>query len=71
MDRTDSVAADAILGMLLPFWQLVIGCCVLVAVVVSVRRLSARGTSRMGRALLVTGAAAVGIAAIGLLLQTW
>lgn len=71
MDRSDLVAADALLGMLLPFWQLVIGCCVLVAVLVSVRRLTARGSSRMMRALLVTGAVVVGIAAIGLLMEGW
>lgn len=71
MSGTDLVAADALLGMLFPFWQLVIGCFVLVAVVISVRRLSARGASRMGRALMVTGAVVIGVAAIGLLMESW
>jgi hypothetical protein len=65
------VAADALLGLLLPFWQLVIGCCVLVVVVISVRRLGVRGASRMRRALVVTGAVVVGITALGLLIGDW
>jgi hypothetical protein len=63
------VAADALLGLLLPFWQLVIGVFVLVMLALSVRRLASRGRSRMTTALLVSGAAAVAFAAIGLLLQ--
>lgn len=67
MPGTDRIAADALLSLLFPFWQLVIGCCVVVALVVSVQRLTARGPSRMGRALLVTAAVIVGVAAVGLL----
>jgi hypothetical protein len=63
------VAADALLGLLLPFWQLVIGVFVLVMLAASVRRLASRGRSRMTTALLVSGAAAVAFATIGFLLQ--
>jgi hypothetical protein len=52
--------------MLLPVWQLVIGMLVLVAVVVSARRLLRRGPSRMTTGLIVTGAAIVGLTALGL-----
>ena len=47
-------------GLLLPFWQVVIGAVVLVVLVLSVRRLARRGTSRMTTALLVTGGGIVG-----------
>ena len=67
----DSLAADALLAMLFPFWQLVIGCAVLVALVLSIHKFAARGGSRMVRALLLTGGAIVGIAAVGILLATW
>lgn len=66
---TRVVAADALLGLLLPFWQALIAGCVLATVVVSVRRLSRRGPSRMARALVFTGAAIVGLATIGLLIE--
>lgn len=62
-------AQDAVLSLLLPFWQLVIAGFVLVALIVSVRRLAGRGPSRMTTGLLVTGAAIVGLAVIGVLLQ--
>jgi hypothetical protein len=60
-DGTLILADDALLGMLLPFWQLVIGLCVLLAVGAACYRLAARGPSRMTTALLVTGTAVVGI----------
>ncbi|BCJ60740.1 hypothetical protein [Micromonospora endophytica] len=63
------LAEDALLGLLLPFWQLIIGAFVLFAVVVSIGRLARRGPSRMSTALLVTAAAIVGFAVIGVLLQ--
>lgn len=63
------LAADALLGLLFPFWQLVIGLFVLVMLAASVRRLARRGRSRMTTALLVSGAATVAIATIGILLQ--
>lgn len=63
------LAADAVVGLLLPFWQLVIGSLVLVALVVSVRRLARRGPTRMTTGLLVTAAAIVGLALIGVFLE--
>ncbi|WP_410811461.1 hypothetical protein [Micromonospora sp. 067-2] len=62
-------AEEALLGLLLPFWQVVIGAVVLVVLVLSVGRLARRGPSRMTTALLVTAAAIAGLAAIGVLLQ--
>jgi hypothetical protein len=67
-DETN-VAADAVLGLLLPFWQLVIGGFVLLALVASVRGLARRGPSRMTTGLLVTAAAIIGLAVIGVFLQ--
>ncbi|WBB79628.1 hypothetical protein O7606_26380 [Micromonospora sp. WMMD882] len=63
------LAEDALLGLLLPFWQVVIGLFVLFALVASVRMLARRGPSRMTTALLVTAAAIAGLAVIGVLLQ--
>lgn len=63
------LAEEAVLGLLLPFWQLVIGAFVLFAVLASVRRLARRGPSRMTTALLVTAAAIASLAVIGVLLQ--
>ncbi|MEU4677054.1 hypothetical protein [Micromonospora sp. NPDC023737] len=63
------LAEEAVLGLLLPFWQLVIGAFVLVVVVLSLGRLARRGRSRMTTALVVTAAAIAGFAVIGVLLQ--
>ena len=63
------MSQDALLGLLLPVWQLAIGGCVLVTVVLSARRLLRRGPSRMTRALIVTGSAALGLATLGVLLS--
>ncbi|MEV6376494.1 hypothetical protein [Micromonospora musae] len=63
------LAEEAVLGLLLPFWQLVIGAFVLVVVVLSVGRLVRRGPSRMTTALVVTAAAIAGFALVGVLLQ--
>ncbi|SCG38510.1 hypothetical protein GA0070609_0588 [Micromonospora echinaurantiaca] len=63
------LAADPLLGLLLPFWQLVIGAFVLFVVLVSIARLARRGPSRMSTALLVTAAAIAGFAVVGVLLQ--
>lgn len=62
-------AEEALLGLLLPFWQLVIGAVVIVVLVLSVGRLARRGRSRMTTALLVTAAAIAGFAVIGVLLE--
>ncbi|NES29035.1 hypothetical protein GCE86_19220 [Micromonospora terminaliae] len=64
-----TLAEEALLGLLLPFWQLVIGAFVLVVVVASVGRLARRGPSRMATALLVTAAAIAGFTVVGVLLE--
>jgi hypothetical protein len=69
MGSSRTVAADALLDMLLPLWQLVIGALVLVTVVVSMHRLFQRGPSRMGGAMLLTGGAVIGLAVVGYLVQ--
>ncbi|MEU7846724.1 hypothetical protein AB0B74_12190 [Micromonospora parva] len=63
------VAEEALLGLIGPFWQVVIGAVVLVVLVLSVGRLARRGRSRMTTALLVTAAAIAGFAVIGVLLE--
>jgi hypothetical protein len=63
------LAEDALLGLLLPFWQLVIGLFVVVALVGAVYKLGRRGPSRMRTALLVTGGAIVGITLVGIFTQ--
>lgn len=65
----DMLAEEAVLGLLLPMWHLVIGALVLLAVVASMRRLARRGRSRMTTALLVTAGTIVGLAVVGVLLQ--
>lgn len=65
-----ALAVDTLLGLLLPFWQLVIGAFVVFVVLVSVGRLARRGRSRMTTALLVTAAAIAGFAVVGVLLET-
>ncbi|HYN92904.1 MAG TPA: hypothetical protein VES42_03540 [Pilimelia sp.] len=63
------IAADVLTSMLVPFWQLVIGACVLVVVLLSVVRLARRGPSRMTSAMVVVGGAVVLLTTIGILLQ--
>ncbi|MFF5182065.1 hypothetical protein ACFY2Q_28995 [Micromonospora sp. NPDC000316] len=62
-------AEEALLGLLLPIWQVVIGAVVLVVLVLSVGRLARRGMSRMTTALLVTAGVIAGLATIGVLLE--
>jgi hypothetical protein len=69
MFSSPTLAADALLGLLLPLWQLVIGVLVLVAVVVSVGRLAQRGPSRMSAAMLLIGGAVVCLAVLGYLFR--
>jgi uncharacterized membrane protein YozB (DUF420 family) len=69
MGSSPTLAADALLDLLLPMWQLVIGMLVLVTLVVSIHRLIRRGPSRMGGAMLLTGGAVIGLAVIGYLVQ--
>ncbi|MFG2047864.1 hypothetical protein ACGFIW_10600 [Micromonospora sp. NPDC048935] len=66
---TRVLAEESLLGLLLPFWQVVIGAVVLVVLVLSVGRLARRGKSRMTTALLVTAAVIAGFAVIGVLLE--
>ena len=65
------VASDALLDLLAPLWQLVIGLLVLLTVIVSVRRLVRRGPSRMGGALLILGGAIVCVAVVSYLVQAY
>ena len=69
MGSSRTLAADALLDLLLPMWQLLIGALVLVTVVVSVHKLFLRGPSRMGGAMLLSGGAVIGLAVIGYLVQ--
>ena len=69
MGSSRTLAADALLDLLFPLWQLVIGALVLVTLVVSVHRLIRRGPTRMGGAMLLTGAAVIGLAVVGYLVQ--
>ena len=69
MGSPPPLAADALLDLLLPLWQLVIGTLVLVTLVVSVLRLIRRGPSRMGGAMLLAGSAVIGLALVGYLWQ--
>lgn len=69
MANRTSTAADALLDLLLPIWQIAIGLCVAAVLVVALWRLAARGPSRMTTALMVTGAAVIGLAVAGVLFQ--
>jgi hypothetical protein len=64
---TASSPDDALLDMLFPFWQLVIGCCVVLATLAAAVRLARRGPSRMGTALLVLGTAIVAVTVVSAL----
>jgi hypothetical protein len=66
---TAGLAQDAVLDLLLPFWQVAIGICVLAAVVVVGFRLAARGPSRMNTGLILTGGAVAALCALGILLE--
>jgi hypothetical protein len=70
MTHPPVLAGDALLDLLVPLWQLVIGLLVLVTLVVSVHRLFMRGPSRMGGAMLVFGGAVVCVAVVSYLMQT-
>lgn len=62
-------AEDALLGLLFPFWQLVIGVVLLVVTIISAHRLLMRGPSRMSRAIVIAGSAVVCMVALGFLLS--
>jgi hypothetical protein len=65
------MASDALLDLLMPLWQLVIGVLVLLTLIVSVHRLVMRGPSRMGGAMLMVGAVVIGLAVLSYLVQTY
>jgi hypothetical protein len=69
MGNPPVLASDALLDLLAPLWQLIIGLLVLVTLVVSGRRLFMRGPSRMGGAMLVIGGAVVCVAVVSYLVQ--
>jgi hypothetical protein len=63
-------AQDALLNLLLPFWQIASGLCVLAAVVVAGFRLARRGRSRITTALLLTGGAVLAVCLLGAVLDS-
>ena len=69
MGSSPALAADALFGLLIPFWQSIIGLLVLVTVAVSVHRLFMRGPSRMGGAMLLAGGALVCVAVVSYVIQ--
>jgi uncharacterized membrane protein YozB (DUF420 family) len=69
MGDSPTQAAYALLDLVFPLWQFVIGALVLVTLVVSVMRMIRRGPSRMGGAMLLAGSAVIGVAVIGYLVQ--
>jgi hypothetical protein len=69
MDPARPLAADALLDLLMPLWQVVIGVLVLVTLVVAGHRILMRGPSRMGGAMLLAGGAAIGLAVVGYLVN--
>ena len=69
MGNPPVLASDALLDLLAPLWQLIIGLLVLVTLVVSGRRLFMRGPSRMSGAMLVVGGAVVCVAVVSYLVQ--
>jgi hypothetical protein len=69
MAPPQALASDALSGLVLPMWQLVIGLLVLVAVAGSVHRLAMRGPTRMGGAMLLAGGAVVCIALVSYLVE--
>jgi len=62
-----TIAADALLGLLMPFWQIVLGLTILGFVAGASIRLARRGRSRMNTAIVVTGTMLLGAVLLGLL----
>lgn len=69
MNPVRPLAADALLDLLMPLWQAVVGVLVLVTLVVAGHRIFMRGPSRMGGAMLLAGGAVIGVAVVGYLVQ--
>lgn len=63
------LADDALLGLLFPFWQLVIAVCLVGVSVVAAHKLLMRGPSRMSRAIVMTGGAVIGVLVISILVS--
>jgi hypothetical protein len=62
-----TLAADALLGLLLPFWQLVLGVAIAIFVVGASVRLARRGRSRMNTAIVVSFTLLLGVMLLGVL----
>ena len=58
---------DALMEMIAPLWQLVIGVAVALVLVLATIRLARRGPSRMNTVLLITGGTIIGITVFGIL----
>lgn len=71
MDPAPALAQDALLNLLIPLWRVVIGLCVIAAVVVVTVRLARRGPSRITTALLAVGAVLLAICAISWVFTGW
>jgi len=69
MGSQTALASDALFGLLMPLWQVLIGVLVLMALLVSVHRLFMRGPSRMSGAMLLVGGAVVCVAVVSYLFQ--
>ncbi|MEU4221959.1 hypothetical protein [Actinoplanes sp. NPDC026623] len=70
MAASPVLAADALISLLTPLTQLLIGVLVLAAVLVSLQRLIMRGPTRMGGAMLIIGGALVCVAVLSYLAQS-
>jgi CHASE2 domain-containing sensor protein len=62
--------ADALMDLLFPVWQFVIGALVAVVVAVVGLRLARQGRSRMRNAMVVVGAGILGLTLFGVLQAT-
>ncbi|NJC73742.1 hypothetical protein HC031_29095 [Planosporangium thailandense] len=62
-----NVVGDDLLASAAPIWQVAIGGCVVVTLIAASVRLARRGRSRMTTALLITGAAIISLAVLGIL----
>jgi hypothetical protein len=62
--------ADALMDLLFPVWQFVIGAMVAVVVAVVGLRLARQGRSRMRNAMVVVGAGILGLTLFGVLQAT-
>jgi hypothetical protein len=68
MQAMSRYASDALLDLLMPFWQVTIAVCLLAVSIVAGHRLLMRGPSRMSHAIALTGGAVLGVIVVGVLL---